>query len=221
MGNEHVSSAAPRASCFTRRKTYRGNGHSFVSGDEGRREPYDKQDARVQDVLRKLGRRPANHAPAGQPQQVELGSPQHAARYHFAYGTNFQGSKVPYGNEAHHCIPVSAFSDPPFAPELMALLVRVDGYDVNEGENIIFLPRTARDAVIHNLPTHNGDHPAYTDKVRSELTDLAQSLREVLASAKPHEQCDPPSDIPDTLRSIQADFYQQLVNLGQRSVNTL
>ncbi len=201
----HVSSNGPIKSKFGRSKTHRSNGLSHIKGDGGRRAVYDDRESTVRAALRDLGTRPSP-----KPNKVEPASAEHAGRYKITYGQNFSHTRAPYGNQAHHLLPISVFGEPSFSPKAMDILRRCDGYDINHGSNIIFLPSDARSAKFHGLPVHNGNHPDYTQDVIGRIKSIAQQLKKL--AAKGHKDVDPPSDVPQALRDHQTALWSKVAS---------
>lgn len=218
--DSHSKDTAPPTSKFGRGTQYRSAGYDHIKGHGSKPDVYNKRDGRLKSALTDLKVRPATTAPAGKPEKVDPASPEHAARYHLGYGPNFTIAFAPYPNQAHHLIPVSAFSDPPFTDAVMRVLRRVKDYDINEGANIVFLPRTDGWTRFHGLPTHNGDHPKYTEGVKKDLEMLAKEIKKLIKE-KQHADCDPPSDVPDQLRRHQDAYWRYLTTSAEgTSVNT-
>lgn len=212
--SDHISSTADNKGIFHRQRTYRQNGYDEIKGNAGKNGIYGaSKNNWLKQALKKYRVKPR---PKG---SVAAASDGHAARYYFTYGRNFQVGRSPYVNEAHHLIPVeSTFVNPPFTSEQLILLRKVD-YNINNGENIIFLPTTERGAEFHNLPIHNGDHPRYTNLVKADTKKISQSLQKEIDKDPNHDNWTPPSDVVQKLKNLEDKYWNFLKNAGQIKVN--
>jgi hypothetical protein len=201
----HVSSKAPAKSTFKRTKAYRANGVAHIKDKSARKKVYNGRDDTIRSAIRDL-----NVRPNSKPSPVEQGSDGHVKRYHISYGQNFSHSRSPYGNQAHHILPVSAFTSPPFTLDAIAILKRAETYDINHGSNIILLPSDARSARFHGLPIHNGDHPKYTSGVQTDLGAIAQELAELTAEG--HEDVEVPAELAKKLEDLQDVYWSRLAD---------
>lgn len=208
----HADKNAPDKGVFYRQKTYRKNGYDVIKGDSGKNGIY-KSDDNIRDTLKRLERRPGRRG-------VKQYSDEHVQAYYFDYGTNFQLGRAPYANQAHHLIPVSTFTDPPFTASQQELLRKVK-YNVNNGDNIIFLPSIIADADFHNLPVHNGDHPKYTNLVKKDAQELSDTLQKAVDEDADHKTWDPPGDLVNQLKNLEEQYWDFLKNAGKKSVNKL
>jgi len=200
---------------------YRRNGYFHIKGKSARKLAYDKDGSGV--ILGQNLARVGKGASGG----ITAGSAAHGKRYEFVYSRdialgkqhNFFCSYMPYRNEAHHLLPDSAFSDPNFTDDHRRILKKLP-YDLNHGQNIIFLPNKLRDTPIHNLPEHNGNHPAYTSLVTKDLLLLRGKLGKF--KKKPCDPDEPPGiGIMDNIIDSQQDYWDLLVKLGAGNINRL
>ncbi len=107
-------------------------------------------------------------------------------------------------NQAHHLLP-QEFNDFVSNPEIHELTKKVN-YDINRGENIIFLPAFENDGDFHNLPYHFGGHDKYN---RTVLKD-AKKLEELLKEYKGTEPCKDGDDIPEDIAKEFGTFENEL-----------
>lgn len=118
---------------------------------------------------------------------------------------NFINLKNPYPMQAHHILPKASFSEKQgFKEEQRKLLLRVP-YDINHGENIIFLPEEESDCKVHCLPSHYGGHPKYIDIVGQEISSIRDKLKEKKKS--PCKEKGPQMDILADLIDCQEDNW--------------
>lgn len=115
-------------------------------------------------------------------------------------GTNFLSASKPYKNEAHHMLPVKAFGKKYFTRTQLALLKKLP-YNINHGENIIFLPKKERFCKIHNLPKHSGKHTPYNAAVAADAKILASKMTE-----QAQDPCDP-------AKPIQLSILKDMIKL--------
>jgi hypothetical protein len=214
---DHMPDAKQRKATLTRNSKYRENGYKYISDTGSRLLIYSspKKLTNIMSVLATRGTRP-------NPRTVKPASMGHAKRYAkryaFKYKTNFKVGGAPYVNEAHHLLPESAFTIPPFTSDQIKLLWMVD-YDVNNKKNIIFLPKRTRDCDFHLLPNHSGDHPRYTSLVKADMSKLRTQLNDIIKSDPDHKNWSPPNDIKKKLLDLQKDYWTYLTNCGPMSVN--
>jgi len=143
---------------------------------------------------------------------TDPGSDEHVARYYFDHGENFKNGSTPYLNEGHHLIPhTSSFET--FTDKQMEILKKID-YNVNNGNNIIFLPKLVGDCAFHNLPYHSGSHGQYTDQVKADFKEIKDSLNKV--KADPCEVIEPLQSIKDYFYKIQDDYWKLIVKSGKK-----
>ncbi|WP_052519239.1 AHH domain-containing protein [Archangium violaceum] len=207
---KHLSGAGKQKARLQRSRDYRKNGYKHIKGNGGRKSVYADLDV-IQGALQTLGTGVRGKG-------VTAGSKAHARRYTFTYGNNFRIGKSPYANQGHHLLPEEAFLDKFFDSNQLRMLQGVD-YNINNGENIIFLPARLEDTAFHLLPFHQGRHPAYTEKVDADMEQVRDVLDKALAKDKKHKQWNPPEDLKDRLMNLQKDYWDMLVAAGPISIN--
>ncbi|WP_437605282.1 AHH domain-containing protein [Sorangium sp. So ce834] len=196
---------------------HRENGHSHISGNGGKRAVYDD--------LMTIRRGLRMHKPkpiVPKDKSVQPWSDQHAEGYTFKH-FKAAGANTPYRNQAQHMIPVEFFSVKSIGADELAVMQKVD-YDINNGENIIFLPEHAGKVVIHRLPNHCGSHPVYNRVVKTEAARLRQRLQKAIDKDKDHTEWNPPEDIPAELKSLQKSLWNltvRMVGVGLSNINEL
>jgi hypothetical protein len=202
-----------------RQNTHRENGHSHISGNSAKRAVYDN----LMIIRRGLEmHKPKPIKPRGKKNKVVPWSNEHAEGYTFKHFKPV-GAGTPYPNEAQHMIPIEFFSVENFGADELTIMRKVD-YDINNGENIIFLPEKADMTIIHRLPNHCGPHPTYSQLVRTEGTRLRQRLQKAIDKDKPHTEWNPPQDIPAELKSLQKALWNltvRMVGLGMSNINKM
>jgi len=208
-GADHSSSTSDNKAILNRSSGYRSNGYDTIS-KSSKGDVYGDL-TRIQSVLRARGTTPA-------PPPVPPASSEHAARYVFTHGDNFKTGYAPYSNEGHHMLPCEVFTDK-YLTSKQILLVRKVDYDINNGDNIIFLPESEGDCDFHNLPSHCGSHPNYANLVSTDMQQARDSLQKEIDSDPNHENWKPPSDIPGMLKGFQDDYWSLLTTCGPMRIN--
>ncbi|WP_194858321.1 AHH domain-containing protein [Myxococcus sp. AB056] len=194
-----------------RSRDYREKGHKHIKGNGGRNKIYADLET-IQGVLQARGTRVRGD------KRIKPGSLTHARRYTFVHGQNFKIGQSPYINQAHHLLPEEAFSDKYFDSDQMRMLRGVD-YNINNGENIIFLPAVARDSEFHHLPHHSGSHPGYSDHVKNDMFVVRNELDSALAKDKKHKEWSPPEDVKKVLMKLQSNYWDWVSTAGPISIN--
>lgn len=221
VNNTPVKAVLTRAStdvCYSR-------GHAHISGDAGRSAVY--QDGKV--IIKYL----KFHDVKPRKSSVPAGSAAHAAQYMIGSGENFTRSGAPYYNEAHHLLPINFFYvDVFFDTDALEILKRIE-YDVNDGDNFIFLPQSYGKcrhknhggddsyyefAEVHGLPNHRvmADHPGYNKLVVKLGNNMAKRLKKIIDEQRPCEDWDPPQDIADELKKHQDLCWKKIVAMGPK-----
>ena len=211
----HTSSSWKTLAALSRGGPYRANGYFYIRANGARRGIYDKSPSDLGKNLIVAKKR----AQGG----LAAGSVAHGALYVYvksrvnASGVwfNFLAAFMPYKNEAHHLVPIEAVDS---ALEDKLALFKKLPYNINHGENIIFLPKNTKDVDIHKLPQHNGSHPKYNALVMGDLKKLRGQL-----TSKARKECEPedppPIGVLDKVIKLESDYWKLLVGTGAMSVN--
>ncbi|WIG93266.1 AHH domain-containing protein [Myxococcus sp. SDU36] len=208
---DHLSGMGKLKARLRRSRDYREKGHKHIKGNGGRNKIYANLEI-IQEVLQARGTRVRGD------KRIKPGSLAHARRYTFVHGQNFKLGQSPYINQAHHLLPEEAFSDKYFDSDQMRMLLGVD-YDINNGENIIFLPALARDSEFHRLPHHSGSHPAYSAVVSDDMSTVRDLLKTALEKDKKHKEWNPPEDVKTQLMDLQLDYWDMVSAAGPININ--
>ncbi|RKH41553.1 AHH domain-containing protein [Corallococcus sicarius] len=206
----HIDGAGKLRARLKRSRDYRQKGYSHIDGDGGRKSAYLDLDV-IRSVLLSRGTDAQG--------KVARGSREHASHYIFGHGRNFHIGQSPYSNQGHHLLPEEALSPNYLGSDQLRMLQGVD-YDINNGENIIFLPSRSRDSDFHKLPHHSGSHPKYTKQIARDMGAVRKSLNAALAKDKKHKLWNPPTDIRDRLMGLQEQYWDFLVGAGPIAINT-
>ncbi|MCP3168886.1 AHH domain-containing protein [Myxococcus qinghaiensis] len=115
---------------------------------------------------------------------------------------NFKGSYMwPWGNNAHHVIPVDDALSKVFKYDHLKILQQAK-YNVNAGGNILYLPTSPRHGELFQLLTHPKYHSTYSMEVRTRLKSIKHRLDE---AADPEKK-----DHPDVTQKTIANIVTQL-----------
>lgn len=208
---DHLSGMGKQKARLRRSRDYRDKGYTHIYGDAGRNRIYADLET-IQGVLQARGTRVRGD------KGTKPGSLTHARRYTFVHGQNFKIGQSPYINQAHHLLPEEAFSDKYFDSDQMRMLRGVD-YNINNGENIIFLPAVARDSEFHRLPHHSGSHPGYSEHVKNDMDVVRTALDKALAKDKKHKEWNPPTDVKDVLTRLEVKYWHLVSAAGPININ--
>jgi hypothetical protein len=198
---------------LARDRKYRSNGYRKVKGNPGKKGVYGHLDEIGQALIS------LNIKPSKLLLPVKQGSAAHARRYTFTSRLNFRVGFSPYHNQAHHLLPEELFGLGYVFNDKQHYLLRQIPYDINNGDNIIFLPEALSRCAIHRLPSHNGSHPKYTRRLKSSMDQVKDSLNAAIRKDKNHENWDPPTDVKQMLLNAQDDFWLYVSNAGPKKIN--
>jgi A nuclease family of the HNH/ENDO VII superfamily with conserved AHH len=193
---------------LARDREYRSNGYRKIKGNSGKKGIYGKL-GEIGQALLDLRVKPSILLPP-----VKQGSAAHARRYTFGRLPNFRVGWSPYANQAHHLLPEELLGLGYIFNDKQHYLLRQIAYDINNGDNIIFLPEAMSRRLIHRLPSHNGSHPSYTRRLKASMRQVKDSLNAAISKDKKHENWDPPTDVKQMLLNAQDDFWSYVSNAG-------
>lgn len=94
------------------------------------------------------------------------------------------GQSIPYPWDAHHILPMEAFYKYLLMKHIR--IIQRGAYDINTGQNMIFLPASESDMSHHKLPAHVDNHPQYTLGLKSDFNTIKGQIDGM--KAKPHDQ---------------------------------
>jgi HNH/ENDO VII superfamily nuclease len=92
------------------------------------------------------------------------------------------GQAVPYPWDAHHILPMEAFYKYLLMNHIR--IIQRGKYDINTGQNMIFLPASESDMSHHQLPAHVDNHPQYTLGLEREFKKIKAKIDGM--KSKPH-----------------------------------
>ncbi|MCY1031893.1 AHH domain-containing protein [Corallococcus sp. BB11-1] len=211
---DHILSTYPMQAVLCRSKEYRKNGINCIRGDPGKL-------ARVYNNNSKIKKYLIENAIGTRTPGATAGDDSHAAGYHFNHFTEKAGT--PYPNAGHHILPCELFTVKSegskqggvFEEEEFKILRRVK-YDINNGENLIFLPAINNSHCgVHQLPCHVGSHPGYTAEVSFDVEQINLLLKESLN--EPCEDWKPPESIPAEIKKYEKKYWNWIVTFGENT----
>lgn len=213
MGANHLKGDGEYKAVWGRSGDYRKKTMQGIKAKSERKDIYDNEDV-LKATLSSI--KPKTDANGN---AIIAGSKAHIARYTL---DKFTGGSSPYPNHAHHMIPANAFINQ-FTTEQREILLKID-YDVNNGNNLIFLPSTLQATRYHFLPWHQTDdyHRKYSKEVKDAATSIEDKINKVLDKQKPCEDGeDPPKDITEDLVKYENDLWNLIVGMGPKSINEI
>ena len=120
------------------------------------------------------------------------------------------GQTLPYQWEAHHVLPMSCFLDYFSADEIQIILL--SDYDINDGQNIIFLPEHSEDTAVHGLPYHPSNHLKYNSEVKTKFEDIRDKIEELKEEEKPHKAI--AGSVEEELHNIEKKMFKYVKDFG-------
>ena len=123
------------------------------------------------------------------------------------------GQALPYDWQAHHILPMNCFLKF-FTDNEISIILR-SYYDINSGENMIFLPEEEGFTKYHKLPYHSSDHKKYNTKIKKEFKIIRKTIQEM--KNEPHKAVD--VKIEKDLHEMELDNYEYISNFGISRLN--
>ncbi len=117
------------------------------------------------------------------------------------------GSAFYYENEA----------GPAFTQQQYEILLATD-YNINNGHNIIMLPKQAPAVPVHKLIQHPSDHPEYTQLVLGDLQGIAEDLQELIDQASDEDHKAIKANLAEKLKLLEEKYWTTVSSLGRRSI---
>jgi HNH/ENDO VII superfamily nuclease len=209
----HILWNYPIKAVLYRTNDYRENGISHIGGNGGKLSRVYNNDDKIKAYLK-------NHTIGTKIEGATPGDALHASGYHF---NHFRAdiARKPYPNQGHHILPCELFSRRSeeggkqggvFGTEELRVFYRLE-YDVNNGNNVIFLPALTKHCDVHQLPYHIGSHPTYTANVSQDVEQINAQLKKSLE--KPCEDWTPPESIPRQVKKYEDLYWDWIVLFGE------
>lgn len=119
------------------------------------------------------------------------------------------GQAIPYAWDAHHILPMEAFYK--YLDQSHIDVIQRSTYDINTGQNMIFLPAQERSMKYHHLPAHVDNHPQYTLSLQAKFTDVKKQLQKAKSQLKPHQH---PKFLADLLHTLEDEMFKAIAKIG-------
>ena len=149
------------------------------------------------------------------PQTTDFDALKYLMRAKYAYGkSSTVGASLPYTWQAHHILPMNCFIDV-FSTKDIAI-IRRSTYDINSGENIIFLPEYSDDTKYHNLPFHSSNHGKYNRKIGQSFKELKRTINKKRKNKEPHDSI--AINIETELHRLEKENFKYIKNYGQKQL---
>ncbi len=212
----HLGDEGDNKARWGRSSDYRKKAMEGIKAKTDRKNRYDSI-ALLSKTLSNVNPKPEVSA-TGQQTKIQSGSAAHCARYKLAC---FISGSTPYPNHAHHMIPANAFINR-FTSDQQNILRKIE-YDVNNGNNLIFLPSNYESMRYHLLPWHQTDdfHEPYSDEVKNSAKEIENKINKVLDKAEPCTEQSPPDDLVEEMVIYENKLWNLIVNLGPKSINEI
>lgn len=182
---------------------YRKNGYNLVKGDSGRNAfllgGYLGAGKGFPDAWRERGYKG---------KKLVIKNPDKTPDSFAFNGDNYLTGNDPFKNNAHHIMPWAALKGALTNDQGIAL--QKAGYNLNGGNNIIFLPCLEDTAIYIGCYSHPGRHKPYDDECEKAVTRVADVIKDG------HEIDD--SNVKSLKKSLeewQKDEYEVLVEEGR------
>ena len=138
---------------------------------------------------------------------------------------NFTNGFAPYGNQVHHVLPNSVLRngiDETTKSNVDLVKDITDGlleekYNINFKVNMLILPTAKPVSVRIGLPTHCGDHPAYSARVTAGVMKAVEPLSLVADQGEEHPEPDY-EDLKKDLQAVSSSMYDAIVAYGQANI---
>jgi hypothetical protein len=213
--------------CITKCLTGGGSANTFNTKDHGhyRRNGYEfvKGNAAKNGFLLgtyKGGYLAASKAPAswtekGYGQTVTVRNPEKKPGAFAFSGDNYKGANDPFVNNAHHIMPWSSLRGS--LDNEMGILLQKSGYNLNAGDNLIFLPKRQPTALVIGCYTHPSNHKDYSDECQTAVERVVGEIEDYIGeNTEDHEINDSNVGmLKDSLEGWQDTEYGAIVQAGR------
>ena len=206
----HADGSLPSVAVLAKGYRYAERGSVYLRAQNGRG-VYQQVDEEY--VKEEFGELNARFPDPGAPQNFDPGA------RHLTTGVKAK-QRYPYTWEAHHLLPGSAFyyeneAGPAFTQQQYEILLATD-YNINNGHNIIMLPKQAPAVPVHKLIQHPSDHPEYTQLVMTDLQVLSENLQALVDQTSGHEAVK--ASLEADLNRLEQKYWKYVVGLGRKSI---
>jgi hypothetical protein len=185
---------------------YRKNGYNLVKGDGGRNQfllsgYLGEGKAGFGDSWKETGYKK---------KKIVVKNPDKAPDSFAFEGQNYLTGNKPFKNNAHHIMPWAALKGG--LTNLQGKALQKAGYNLNGGNNIIFLPCLTKTAEYIGCYSHPGRHAPYDDECRSAV----QTVVKVIKDGHKIDDSNVKS-LKASLETWQGKEYKVLVKVGRKN----
>ena len=126
---------------------------------------------------------------------------------------NFTRAHTPYNHDFHHIMPMDCILSGLDGAHVK-LLMEAE-YNLNDGRNLIILPRGEYFARMVGLPYHASNHPKYIADIKKEMDKLNMSMRTASAIHKQQKV----NTAKDALMDWEDLMFKELCTLGGKELH--
>jgi len=193
--------------------SYRYNGHHEIMGNGAKSRTYNVNftSGTAKDRMDRIGRQfERKYGPNGG-MQLPKDPRKDAAAWRLDTGPNFTDANVPWVHNYHHMVPWDALKKTFDSRQLK--LIQQSTYSLNDGINLIILPRTEKIGQVLKLPTHTDNHPEYT----FEVEQLLMQVKLATESASNTHKLDAGNvgSVKQDIETIEDDCWDKIVGWGR------
>lgn len=195
--------------------SYRRNGYDTILADPTKRGIYNRSFARIKKRFAKEQPPPeSQHGTGKSVTRVDPSTEDNKGVWDIGnalYARNFQVGHTPYNHDYHHIMPMDCILS--LGDANLKLLMQEE-YNLNEGINLIILPKTEYFARMVELPYHCDDHPEYLKAVKKKLSKVR---RKMTIARKAHRK-DQPKKVKDAIIRWEKRMFTRIRDLGVQQV---
>jgi len=138
---------------------------------------------------------------------------------------NFTNGFAPYGNQVHHILPTATLRnciDATTKSNVDQVKNICDGllkekYNLNFKKNMLILPTTWRHACKIGLPVHLGDHPNYSDEIKTKVMRALSPWDQAASQGEEHPEPDF-FDLKYELEALEDNMYVSITSHGTQTI---
>lgn len=193
--------------------SYRYNGHQEIKGDLAKSRIYNLNftSGAAKQRMDRIGRQFEPKIGVKAAMQLPRDPRKSPTAWRLDFGDNFTDANVPYVHNYHHMVPWDALKKVFTTRELK--LVQLSTYSLNDGINLIILPRAEKVGQVLQLPTHTDNHPEYSFEVEQLLTQIKMSLQ---SQSDTHRiNADNVGSLKTDLETIEDMCWDKIVGWGK------
>jgi hypothetical protein len=193
--------------------SYRYNGHHEIQGNGTKSRVYNGNftSGTAKDRMDRIGRQfELKYGPKGG-FQLPKDPRKDASAWRLNVDPNFTDANIPYVHNYHHLVPWEVLKK--VFSESQLKLVQLSTYSLNDGINLIILPRSEKIGQVLRLPTHTDNHPEYTFEVHQLVMSVKMAAE---AQSSTHRiNSTNVGSIKADLESIEGDCWDKVVGWGR------